>query len=388
MLITHKAAPQASSFFTSCVRMSATEEDQILEGAKKRVGRRSSTGVLETLPRVPAASALCEAAARAARKIKADPKIKNQRQQARKMAAQRMDAFGKEISQPLSKIIKQYESSLSNLHPFEATLADLTVRARAKRGHRTFLAQLGEVNELRKEALRLCKAAAGAANRADSKKEALEGMEAGECGSSAGAERHPAAGGQTAGGGAAVAHRRAGGAPNVGKSSIVRSISTGTPEVNNYPFTTRGMTMGHLYHPATGQKAQVMDTPGVLSRPDSERNEMEALTLASMQHLPTAVMFVMDMSGLSGEQSSIEKQIEVRNELRARFPRRPWVDVVSKADLPRHQEEILNELNWGHHSISVKTGEGVEVLCDRVIDMLEEVEQVLNSLGIATSESN
>lgn len=33
------------------------------------------------------------------------------------------------------------------------------------------------------------------------------------------------------------------GAPNVGKSSIVRALSSGTPEVNNYPFTTRGMTM-------------------------------------------------------------------------------------------------------------------------------------------------
>ena len=36
------------------------------------------------------------------------------------------------------------------------------------------------------------------------------------------------------------------GAPNVGKSSIVRAISSGTPEVNNYPFTTRGMTLGHV----------------------------------------------------------------------------------------------------------------------------------------------
>jgi GTPase SAR1 family protein len=33
------------------------------------------------------------------------------------------------------------------------------------------------------------------------------------------------------------------GAPNVGKSSIVKALSTGTPEVNNYPFTTRGMTL-------------------------------------------------------------------------------------------------------------------------------------------------
>lgn len=54
-----------------------------------------------------------------------------------------------------------------------------------------------------------------------------------------------------------------------------------------------------------------MDTPGVLSRPDGERNEMEALTLASMQHLPTAVVFVMDLSGYSGLQSSLENQVFV-----------------------------------------------------------------------------
>ena len=36
------------------------------------------------------------------------------------------------------------------------------------------------------------------------------------------------------------------GAPNVGKSSIVRTVSTGTPEVNDYPFTTRGVTIGHI----------------------------------------------------------------------------------------------------------------------------------------------
>ena len=49
------------------------------------------------------------------------------------------------------------------------------------------------------------------------------------------------------------------GAPNVGKSSIVRAISSGTPEVNNYPFTTRGMTLGHIDYADWHEKCQVRE---------------------------------------------------------------------------------------------------------------------------------
>jgi nucleolar GTP-binding protein len=100
------------------------------------------------------------------------------------------------------------------------------------------------------------------------------------------------------------------GSPNVGKSSLVRAISTGTPEVNDYPFTTRGMTLGHILDAKSGEKlCQVMDTPGLLARPDQERNEMELLTLASMKYLDSLVVFVLDMSGGSGKKSSIEAQV-------------------------------------------------------------------------------
>jgi nucleolar GTP-binding protein len=75
------------------------------------------------------------------------------------------------------------------------------------------------------------------------------------------------------------------GAPNVGKSTMVTELSTGEPEIGNYAFTTRAVTLGHVYE--DGKKmGQVMDTPGLLDREDDERNEMEELTLATMRHLP------------------------------------------------------------------------------------------------------
>lgn len=96
----------------------------------------------------------------------------------------------------------------------------------------------------------------------------------------------------------------------------MRAVSSGTPEVNDYPFTTRGVTIGHIVDLSRQLRFQVMDTPGLLDRPADERNEMEKLTFASLAHLPTAVIFVIDPSGLSGDQSSIQAQLNVRKDLR------------------------------------------------------------------------
>lgn len=45
------------------------------------------------------------------------------------------------------------------------------------------------------------------------------------------------------------------GAPNVGKSSLVQLLSSGAPEVCDYPFTTRSIAMGHFF--VAGRRHQV-----------------------------------------------------------------------------------------------------------------------------------
>jgi nucleolar GTP-binding protein len=165
------------------------------------------------------------------------------------------------------------------------------------------------------------------------------------------------------------------GTPNVGKSSIVRAVSTGLPEVNDYPFTTRSVTIGHIVE--QGLRLQVMDTPGLLDRSEEHRNEMERLTFASLAHLPTAVVFVLDPSGLSGEQhSSLEQQLAVRRALRARFPTRPWLDVVSKADLDISQE-TLARMPPGSLHVSVVNMHGMEGLHASLRALSEELRVAL-----------
>jgi nucleolar GTP-binding protein len=52
-------------------------------------------------------------------------------------------------------------------------------------------------------------------------------------------------------------------------------------QVANYPFTTRGITMGHIF--VEGISYQIADTPGLIYRPDTQRNNIEKLALAIME---------------------------------------------------------------------------------------------------------
>jgi nucleolar GTP-binding protein len=138
---------------------------------------------------------------------------------------------------------------------------------------------------------------------------------------------------------------------------------------------------------AFSQLCQMMDSPGLLARKDSERNEMEELTLAAMQHLPTAVMYVMDLSGDAGDKcSSVDDQLLLRKEMRARFPRRPWIDVVSKYDLGvvdgalESLEEILD--GSPYVKLSIHEGIGVDELKAEVLRMLGEVRVVLDAMAL------
>lgn len=87
--------------------------------------------------------------------------------------------------------------------------------------------------------------------------------------------------------------------------------------------------------------AQVTDTPGLLFRPDEERNAMEMLTLATLEHLPTATLFVMDLTEECG--CSVQQQWSIRSELVQRFPHKLWIDVFSKADVLEEEFDAADE---------------------------------------------
>ena len=141
-----------------------------------------------------------------------------------------------------------------------------------------------------------------------------------------------------------------------------------------------------------------MDSPGLLVRPDElKRNEMEQLTIAAMQHLPTAVCYVMDLSGQAGDKcSSVADQLTLRRQIRARFPRRPWIDVVSKVDLGfeddgaalRELREILDQEEHASPCVELSIHEetGVNQLRTEILRMLGEVRVVLDAMAAVQME--
>lgn len=362
---------------------------------------RRQTGGLKRFPLLHPSNELLSHARKAVFKtIREDRTIKNGRQRARKLGAEKADALTKAMCVPIRDVVKGYKTVFKSLHPFEAVVADLTVKAREKKDGMKLEVALDELNEGRKTVNDLGKIWASKIKNAPTAREAeswlLEAEE--EMIETYKAEVGPKVDGLLE---LQKALRKTPsvvldtpacvlvGAPNVGKSSIVKSISSGTPEISNYPFTTRGMTLGHIeqtYKNGLSEQCQVMDSPGLLWREDERRNEMEQLTIAAMAHLPTAVVFVMDLSGQAGDAcSSVEDQLKIRKQVRDRFPKRPWIDVLAKYDLGVEEgaREELNDIIGEEAArdvieLSVHEGWGVEELRFRVEVVLKNVRTVLD----------
>eukprot|EP00798_Chlamydomonas_sp_ICE-L_P021029 gene21029-27898_t len=251
----------------------------------------------------------------------------------------KMDTLVKELSGPLTRYIDGFPD-VSKLHPFERTLLQLTV------GENLYTSLLVKIKGLRKSIQEKGKGYASRAAKAVNKAAALELAEEGSEGiikAYQGGARHIDAMKEVAKKLRALPSVELRdptlalvGAPNVGKSSLVQVLSSGTPEIQNYPFTTRSIKIGHFF--LDGKRHQVTDTPGLLARADEDRNKMELLTLAAMDCLPTSVLFVIDLTEECG--TSVQDQWEIRHEVRERYPSKPWLDAFSKSDM---LDDILAE---------------------------------------------
>ena len=145
------------------------------------------------------------------------------------------------------------------------------------------------------------------------------------------------------------------GYPNVGKSSFVRAASTGRPKVADYPFTTKGVSLGHFDRGV--HRYQILDTPGLLDRPMDQRNKMERQAIAALAHLANGVLFLLDPTETCGY--PLDDQRRLLEEVRTLFPGVPLVVAATKSDL---EGAPSNEIR-----VSAVTGAGVAEVLDLLL---------------------
>jgi len=151
------------------------------------------------------------------------------------------------------------------------------------------------------------------------------------------------------------------GFPNVGKSKLVTHLSTAAPEIAPYPFTTKGIIIGHLED--GWKKFQVIDTPGLLDRSLEERNDIEKQAILALKYLTNVMIFLLDPSESCGY--SMEKQTSLLESVKKGFRDIPIIVAESKSDLFVSDSEYMK--------FSAETGENMNTLRERILEELRNV---------------
>ncbi|OYT51018.1 hypothetical protein B6U66_04680 [Candidatus Bathyarchaeota archaeon ex4484_135] len=152
---------------------------------------------------------------------------------------------------------------------------------------------------------------------------------------------------------------------NVGKSSLVKAVSTAKPDVASYPFTTKSIVLGHRDTPHG--RIQIIDTPGLLDRPLSERNRIELQAILALKHLADVIIFLVDPTPTCG--FPLESQLRLLEEVKSSFPGVPMILAINKADIATEEQvsTVKEALGQGAHVISALRGDGLKELMEEAI---------------------
>jgi nucleolar GTP-binding protein len=144
------------------------------------------------------------------------------------------------------------------------------------------------------------------------------------------------------------------GYPNVGKSSILRCLSSAKPKIAQYPYTTKEIHVGHIEKKEKylTKRFQLIDTPGLLDKPFSKRNDIEKQALSALSNLADIIIFVIDVSETCGY--LLDDQLHLLSQIKKTFGDSSFIIVENKVDLKKADSE--------HLKISCETGEGIDIL--------------------------
>ncbi len=171
------------------------------------------------------------------------------------------------------------------------------------------------------------------------------------------------------------------GFPNVGKSTFLSRVSAAKPKIANYHFTTIEPNLGVLDY-KNYDSFVIADIPGIIEG----AHEGTGLGLQFLRHIERTKMLIhfVDISG-SENRDPIEDFKTINNELlkyNEKLAGRKQIIALNKTDLLNDDEllEMLQkefeDLGYETFPISAVTGEGLDKLISRCIQLLDEIGEV------------
>jgi len=177
------------------------------------------------------------------------------------------------------------------------------------------------------------------------------------------------------------------GLPNAGKSTLLSRVSKAQPKIADYPFTTLEPKLGIVDLP--GFRRFVMaDLPGLIKG----AHEGVGLGDEFLRHIERTRLLVhlIDTYPMEGQPPPDEAYRVIRAELQKysqKLADKPKIVVANKIDLSDNTDAVdalRNELGCDVLAISGVTGAGLDVLSERIWEVLQAVKQEEQSASPAT----
>jgi GTP-binding protein len=167
------------------------------------------------------------------------------------------------------------------------------------------------------------------------------------------------------------------GFPNAGKSTLLSRLSRATPEIADYPFTTKSPNLGIVT--LGGDHGFVLaDLPGLIEGASAG----VGLGHEFLRHVErTRVLIHLVEPFPTDESDPVKNYHTIRNELKqysAPLAEKPEVLCVSKAELTGAegvQAKLAADLGRDVLLISAVTGQGLAVVVNRVAQMLADIKR-------------
>ncbi|WP_066636396.1 GTPase ObgE [Desulfolucanica intricata] len=167
------------------------------------------------------------------------------------------------------------------------------------------------------------------------------------------------------------------GFPNVGKSTLISSVSAAKPKIADYPFTTLVPNLG-VVRVREGESFVMADIPGLIEGAHTGAG----LGHEFLRHTERTrlIIHVLDISSSEGR-DPVEDFNIINNELKLyneNLARRPQLIAANKMDLPNSSDNLarLKEAlgdSYEIFPISAVTGEGLDLLIYRTAERLAEI---------------